>query len=73
MYSDLWDCSIAVTKPITTSAIFKLAGPEEKDNKFIYNRYGNPSLRSLEAALASVEGSKHAKCFATGLTSFLKK
>ena len=43
-----------------------MSGPEEKDATFIYNRYGNPSLRSLEATLASIEGAKQCAVFATG-------
>ena len=63
---DQWDCSVAISPPITMSAIYRMTGPEEKDAKYIYSRDGNPSLRSLEAALAAVEGGKWANCYATG-------
>ena len=61
-----WDCSLAVAPPITTSATYYMAGPEEEEGAPLYGRYGNPSRNAVEAVLASLEGAKYSLCFSSG-------
>ena len=69
-YREYRDLSKALVHPITHTAIYRSPKPseiKEGDEFFVYGRYGNPSLRALEATLASIEGAKHAFCFGTGV------
>lgn len=43
-------------------------GPEE-ETRFFYTRYGNPTLRELERALAELEGGEDAIVFASGMAA----
>ena len=58
----------AIVPPIYQSATFVL---EEvgRDKGFDYTRSSNPTRQTLEAALAAVEGGKHAACFASGMSA----
>lgn len=42
----------------------------EEESPFFYTRWGNPTLRSLEARLASLERAEDAVVFATGMAAF---
>jgi cystathionine beta-lyase/cystathionine gamma-synthase len=44
-------------------------GPEEGETGFFYTRYGNPTLRELERALAELEGGEDALVFASGMAA----
>ena len=67
----MWDMSVAVAPPIVTSAVYRMNGVREQDGLYIYHRYGNPSLRSLEKAISQIEGAKFAACFNTGDNKFI--
>ena len=58
----------AIVPPIFQSATFVL---EEvgRDKGFDYTRSSNPTRQTLEAALAAVEGGKHAASFASGMSA----
>ncbi len=58
----------AIVPPIYQSATYVL---EEvgRDKGFDYTRSANPTRATLEAALAGVEGAKHAACFASGMSA----
>ena len=58
----------AIVPPIYQSATYVL---EEvgRDKGYDYTRSSNPTRATLEAALATVEGAKHAACFASGMSA----
>lgn len=62
----------AVNVPIQQSTTFLF--PEMPDSRgrprpspYIYSRYGNPSLETVERKVAAFEGAKHALLFASGM------
>jgi methionine-gamma-lyase len=40
-----------------------------EDSPFIYTRWGNPTVRQLEAKLATLEGAEACQCFASGMAA----
>ncbi|KAK7100507.1 hypothetical protein V1264_023450 [Littorina saxatilis] len=62
--------SMAVVPPISTSTTFKQFAPAEHTG-FEYSRSGNPTRKCLETCIASLEGGKHALCYASGLAATL--
>lgn len=60
-----WD-SWQVVAPISTSTTFKQKGPAQPIS-FEYSRSGNPTRKVLESCIASLEGTKFALCFSSGL------
>jgi len=59
----------AVNVPISMSSTFKQDGIGGLRTGFEYARSDNPSRRSLEATLASIENGSHARAFASGLAA----
>ncbi len=60
----------AVNVPVTLSTTYRY--PELEDGSkapYIYSRYTNPSLESVEAKLAALEGAKHSLLFASGMAA----
>ncbi len=63
----------AVHVPVYDSSLFTfstVADMEREGNEpegFVYSRGNNPTVRSLEKALAELEGGENARCFATGM------
>jgi len=63
----------AVHLPVYDSSLFTfrtVADMEREGNRpegFVYSRGNNPTVRSLEKALAELEGGEDARCFATGM------
>ncbi|KAL8610555.1 hypothetical protein ACOMHN_006275 [Nucella lapillus] len=62
--------SMAVVPLISTSTTFKQSAPGVHKG-FEYSRSGNPTRSCLEKCIASLEGAKHALCYASGLASTL--
>jgi cystathionine beta-synthase len=56
----------AVIVPIQPSSTFVQDGIGRFRDGFEYSRTGNPTRRSLEQTLASIEGARHGLCFASG-------
>ncbi|HEY7847435.1 MAG TPA: cystathionine gamma-synthase [Candidatus Limnocylindria bacterium] len=59
----------AVIPPIQMSTTFKQDAVGRTRGGFEYGRSGNPTRRSLEAAIATLEGAKHGLAFASGLAA----
>jgi cystathionine beta-lyase/cystathionine gamma-synthase len=59
----------AVVPPIQMSTTFKQDGVGETRGGFEYGRSDNPTRRSLEAAIAELEGATHAFAYASGLAA----
>src|SRR6266542_2956688 len=57
----------AVTPPIHLSTTFERGADGEYPRGFSYAREDNPTRRSLEECLATIEGGKEALAFASGL------
>jgi cystathionine beta-lyase/cystathionine gamma-synthase len=60
----------AVNVPVTQSTTFRY--PELEDGSkapYIYSRYENPSLESVERKLAALEGAGHSLLFASGMAA----
>src|SRR5215467_10944341 len=57
----------AVTPPIHLSTTFERDASGVYPLEFSYSREGNPTRRSLEECLASLEGGKEALAFSSGL------
>jgi len=60
----------AVNVPIQQSTTFRY--PELEDGSkapYIYSRYENPSLESVERKLAALEGARHALVFSSGMAA----
>lgn len=60
----------AVNQPVTLSATYRY--PELEDGSkapYIYSRYTNPSVESVEEKAAALEGSRHALLFASGMAA----
>jgi len=55
----------AVMPPVFLTSTFEAGNPDGFD----YTRSGNPNFRLLEENLASLEGAKHATCFASGVSA----
>ncbi len=55
----------AVMPPVFLTSTFASGNPDGFD----YTRSGNPNFRMLEGSLASLEGAKHATCFASGVSA----
>ncbi|CAG2174601.1 unnamed protein product, partial [Oppiella nova] len=60
--------------PIINSTTFELSveqlfDPEFKGNEYDYSRSGNPTRKCLEAALASLEGARHAVAYGSGMAA----
>jgi cystathionine beta-lyase/cystathionine gamma-synthase len=58
----------AIVPPVYQTATYVL---EEvgRDKGYDYTRASNPTRATLEAALASIEGARHAACFASGMSA----
>jgi cystathionine gamma-synthase len=59
----------AVVPPIQMSTTFKQDGVGETRGGFEYGRSDNPTRRSLEAAIAELEGGAHGFAYASGLAA----
>ena len=59
----------AVVPPIQMSTTFKQDAPGQTRGGFEYGRSDNPTRRSLEAAIASLEGATHGFAYASGLAA----
>jgi cystathionine beta-lyase/cystathionine gamma-synthase len=55
----------AVMPPVFLTSTFASGNPDGFD----YTRSGNPNFRMLEASAASLEGARHATCFASGVSA----
>ena len=65
-----------LTTPIyeTTTFVFENAGEvraynEGRSPKFLYSRYGNPTILAVEKTIAAVEGAETAMLFASGMAA----
>jgi cystathionine gamma-synthase len=58
----------AVNVPIYQTSTYAQAAPG-RPSRFDYARGGNPTREALETVLASLEGGRHARCFASGLAA----
>ncbi|MDR2439787.1 MAG: aminotransferase class I/II-fold pyridoxal phosphate-dependent enzyme [Planctomycetaceae bacterium] len=56
----------AVNIAVSLTSTFQMDGIGKLRNGFEYARSDNPSRRSLETSIATLEGGKHALCFASG-------
>lgn len=60
----------AVNTPIVQSTTYHYpVSPNGGDAPYIYSRYANPTVESVEEKLAAVEGAKRALLFASGLAA----
>ena len=59
----------AVVPPIQMSSTFKQDGVGATRGGFEYGRSDNPTRRSLEAAIATLEGARHGFAYASGLAA----
>jgi cystathionine gamma-synthase len=59
----------AVVPPIQMSTTFKQDAVGQTRGGFEYGRSDNPTRRSLESAIAALEGAKHGFAFASGLAA----
>jgi cystathionine gamma-synthase len=55
----------AVMPPVYLTSTFE----QGNEDGFDYTRSGNPNFRLLEESIASLEGAKHATCFASGVSA----
>jgi cystathionine beta-lyase/cystathionine gamma-synthase len=55
----------AVMPPVFLTSTFQTGNPDGFD----YTRSGNPNFRLLEQSAASLEGARHATCFASGVSA----
>jgi cystathionine gamma-synthase len=58
----------AVTTPISLASTFAQSAVGEHQG-FEYSRTGNPTRKSLETTLATLEGAAHGLCFASGMAA----
>jgi cystathionine gamma-lyase len=59
----------AIMTPVYQTSTYAQASPGVFKDNYDYSRSANPTRTALEANLASLEGGKHAICFASGLAS----
>src|SRR3990170_4965322 len=59
----------SVVPPIQMSTTFKQDGVGATRGGFEYGRSDNPTRRSLEAAIAALEGAEHGFAYASGLAA----
>ena len=69
----------AVTPPIFQTSLFvhdtveslrgMISDPTESQEKYVYSRMGNPTLRSAEKKLAALEGTEDALLFSSGMAA----
>ncbi|XP_066904237.1 putative cystathionine gamma-lyase 2 isoform X2 [Halyomorpha halys] len=64
---DQWKSGVIVP-PIHTGSTYKQADPEEH-SEYFYGRSGNPTRKSLETCIASLDKAKYALTFATGMAA----
>ena len=55
----------AVMPPVFMTSTFESGNPDGFD----YTRSGNPNFRLVEGAVAALEGTRHATCFASGVSA----